>query len=391
MDATVTLQELVYSGYLSHGAFVFGNETENIQHNDGNIAKDIEGRQQILNSAKISLMLTKKISESIQNENDEKKENNNSQTSLRLKNILVKLSKRCPEVGHAAGSDATQNKYPDETTNNNTYPHTQAENSSQILSSKNNELGESTIDDSIRSDSSSVMIEGFLSEVEWPAVNTNGRDEKKHYENEGEVNPPPDSILDFFGTISHCSDTADPNNYEPCTDGGVNEQLKTSTHGTRWILLGMEINAPDDVLDTAQTSVQDSMYDLPMQILGNIFYSIFSLDKEQLFQSFRKEELACSRIIEVNDDFDESSPRISKNRRNADTSLFSHLLESGKCPISVCRLISDMIDADGDGDSKADSPVNSLDEVIQDLEQMINYVSCWHITIICQNSTHSIF
>ena len=55
------------------------------------------------------------------------------------------------------------------------------------------------------------------------------------------------------------------------------------------------------------------------------------------------------------------------------TILFSELVDCGDYPISVCRLLSDMIGTDDGG--MTDSPCISLEEVMDDLEQMSSHPS----------------
>mmetsp|Transcript_32513 Transcript_32513/g.78696 ORF Transcript_32513/g.78696 Transcript_32513/m.78696 type:complete len:1338 (-) Transcript_32513:142-4155(-) len=64
----------------------------------------------------------------------------------------------------------------------------------------------------------------------------------------------------------------------------------------------------------------------------------------------------------------DGSRQNSKIRRGgeAGNSLFSTLLETRQYPVSVCRLLHDMLD------ERSDSYISSLDDAIQDLEQMSN-------------------
>ena len=140
---------------------------------------------------------------------------------------------------------------------------------------------------------------------------------------------------------------------------GELQQMKT------FILHGMDIIVPPKNEGIDQQERQYHSYP-PIQILGKLLYSIFSIGKSPPSNLFIEGEAKTTRRAS---DVSETS-RHSKSPRPTEPTLFSRLIETKSFPISICRLLSDLIDIGPSG--TADSPFTSLEEVIQDLEQMIS-------------------
>lgn len=105
-----------------------------------------------------------------------------------------------------------------------------------------------------------------------------------------------------------------------------------------------------------------------MQILGKILYLALSLD--QAYPIDLSSVLFCSTI--PNKPSNGSAPmNPTKKERVTDDSLLARLIDSKTLPVSMCRLLSDLIDSGPAG--KADTPITNVNDVIQDLEQMITH------------------
>ncbi|KAL7536058.1 hypothetical protein ACHAXR_006893, partial [Thalassiosira sp. AJA248-18] len=130
-----------------------------------------------------------------------------------------------------------------------------------------------------------------------------------------------------------------------------------------WTLLSIDI-IPIFKIDSNQKAPHHKKMS-PMQILGNHIHAIYSRGNQQSFS------LPSDTTISPDLEENSSKQRSSKQRATNGRSLFSSLLETGEYPVSVCRLLSDMIES-GDGES-AENPFTSFDDVIQDLEQMSNH------------------
>ena len=113
---------------------------------------------------------------------------------------------------------------------------------------------------------------------------------------------------------------------------------------------------------------QQQQHPTPKQILGKLLYSIFSMGQSPPSDLFVAGTISPQPSNGAGGSGADHSS--SKSFRSAETSLFSELIEAKLFPVSACRLLSDLIDIGPDG--KADSPVRSFEEVIQDLEQMMS-------------------
>ena len=102
----------------------------------------------------------------------------------------------------------------------------------------------------------------------------------------------------------------------------------------------------------------------PMQILGKHIQAIFSPMNHQLSSGLTKH-------TQNSDNYDASVQHPPKLRMLDNNSLFFTLVEAGNYPLSVCRLISDMVDVGNGG--KSEHPFTTFDDVIDDLEQMTSH------------------
>ena len=142
-----------------------------------------------------------------------------------------------------------------------------------------------------------------------------------------------------------------------------------------WTLLGMEIRVHENSSSPTKTLEISQTRDLQkMQHLGRMIYEVFSFDNQTLPSIF-KNLLVLDESGTYNESSNESDlrQRIPKLQRYKEKSLFSDLLEVGHYPLSVCRLLSDMIDIFED--EMADVPFTKLEDVIEDLEQMSSHPS----------------
>lgn len=142
-----------------------------------------------------------------------------------------------------------------------------------------------------------------------------------------------------------------------------------------WTLIKMDIipaaPSPPEVVSANECISSDvpistprSSHESMIQHLGELMYTIFSQNKKKLhdFEALRcnAEPDKCTSSTETQDTPLEDKP-----------SLFSNLFKTGEYPVSVCRLLSDMIDTGIGG--KADTPFKTINEVTADLEQMSSH------------------
>ena len=140
-----------------------------------------------------------------------------------------------------------------------------------------------------------------------------------------------------------------------------------SGHEVHWTILGMEIQANAKTSTPSRTS-DNPHYDLQkMQLLGKLIYGVFSPQAEQSLPAIFEKLLILGVGEECNDKSDQEQRSRKLQRCNGKT-FFDDLLQSGHYLVSVCRLLSDMIDIGSDG--MADSPFATLEDVIDDLQQM---------------------
>jgi hypothetical protein len=104
-----------------------------------------------------------------------------------------------------------------------------------------------------------------------------------------------------------------------------------------------------------------------MQILGKILYLALSLDQAHPIDL--PSVLFSSTIPNKPSNGSPMNP--TKKERVTDDSLLARLIDSKTLPVSICRLLSDLIDSGPSG--KADSPITNVNDVIQDMEQMITH------------------
>jgi hypothetical protein len=168
-------------------------------------------------------------------------------------------------------------------------------------------------------------------------------------------------LADFFVYLQDASPYAD-NGYDSdycstSTASATVGTLKTS------ILTEVEIISPLRI-DGRQSTPQELS---EMQILGKILYLALSLD--QAYPIDLSSVLLCSTIPNKPSNGSPMNP--TKKERVTDDSVLSRLIENKTLPVSICRLLSDLIDSGPAG--KADSPIDNVNEVIQELEQMITH------------------
>jgi len=125
---------------------------------------------------------------------------------------------------------------------------------------------------------------------------------------------------------------------------------------TTLVVLGLHVlPAPNRICDQSLEELT------PMNVLANHIRVIFS-PVDQKIPAYFDPTMRLD---------DTSVQRYPKHRMVKGDSLFSLLLETGNYPTSICRLLSDIIGVGNEG--KAENPYTSIDDVILDLEQMLNY------------------
>ena len=131
--------------------------------------------------------------------------------------------------------------------------------------------------------------------------------------------------------------------------------------GDLYFLCGVEIRTKEHIAATENFSYDDIM--VPIQVAGRFIHAIFSCKTEQLLPRTVSAPGEGGKGEEYN------LNQASKSRKSDNDSLFSTLLETGEYPISICRLLSDVME---EGSIDIRNPITSLNDVIQDLEQMSN-------------------
>lgn len=150
----------------------------------------------------------------------------------------------------------------------------------------------------------------------------------------------------------------------------LTDSVLTSNHK---VLLGLEIFS-HEALDTSK--LNDSRFpldfDMKMRVLGSLLYSLFLNGSDPPFNivppdilnsTFRNEENG-----DIAHDDERGVYRQTKASRTQEGTVLAKLLESDAFPVSICQLLSDMIDIGPGG--KANDPFKSFDDVVYDLEQM---------------------
>ena len=148
-------------------------------------------------------------------------------------------------------------------------------------------------------------------------------------------------------------------------DGPAPTAAKDGARTQRSILLGAEIIAPASVNTPHKDEGEKEQPLQEIQILGKLLCSVFSLDQSHPIDLCVP---SATYLHAVETDSQPMNP--SKSLRVADQSLLSRLIETESFPMSVCRLLSDLLNVSPNG--KADSPFESVEDVILDLEQMIS-------------------
>lgn len=170
----------------------------------------------------------------------------------------------------------------------------------------------------------------------------------------------------FFANIGdHNTDNATTS--PPTCNGNAN-----ASGGQKCTLLGIQLLAPIRV--NSQRDQQERVQQeqrgkdkaiLQYQILGKLLYLIFSLGESPPLDLLGT---TIEPSATQNNGCGKDEQHRSSKKSSRDTSLFSRLIESKAYPISICRLLSDLIDID-----RAHSPFRSFEEIIQDLENMTCY------------------
>lgn len=108
-----------------------------------------------------------------------------------------------------------------------------------------------------------------------------------------------------------------------------------------------------------------------IQRLGCLIYSVFSGGNDPPPQYSSPSLSAISSCADTNKYHFEREGRKLKSSRSEDTTILSDLLECNRYPISICHFLSDMIDTGPEG--KATNPFTTMEEILQDLEEMISH------------------
>mmetsp|Transcript_29350 Transcript_29350/g.63181 ORF Transcript_29350/g.63181 Transcript_29350/m.63181 type:complete len:1300 (-) Transcript_29350:155-4054(-) len=127
-----------------------------------------------------------------------------------------------------------------------------------------------------------------------------------------------------------------------------------STDDNQWKLVDMGMKYFDNAQISSES--EEGTSGTILQSLGNLLHAIFS-PKDALVPEAQDPNGFLGEEIET--------AQGGGKRRSANKSLFHQLIQNG-LPISVCRLLSDLID----GGANSDHSEISVDHVIQDLEQM---------------------
>lgn len=148
-------------------------------------------------------------------------------------------------------------------------------------------------------------------------------------------------------------------------DGPASTAANDSARSQTSILLGVDIIAPTSINTMNRTEQRQQEQPLPkMEILGKLLWSVFSLDQSSI-------DLCVPSATTLHaDETNSYAKNPSKSLRVTDQNLLSRLIDTELFPMAVCRLLSDLLDVDRN--CKTNSPFVSVEDVIQDLEQMIS-------------------
>ncbi|KAL7553733.1 hypothetical protein ACHAWF_018684 [Thalassiosira exigua] len=149
-----------------------------------------------------------------------------------------------------------------------------------------------------------------------------------------------------------------------------------------WALAGVEIMHPCAMFHrrgghAKNNNAEPTGTTAEIRRLGELIYALLSgegklpLPVRGSNESFRSNESGSdeSRAHSLAELRDSRSKK--KRVQEVDSSFFASLVESGEYPISMCRLLSDMIDTGVGGRSKV--PFETVDEVVADLERMLSF------------------
>mmetsp|Transcript_3889 Transcript_3889/g.8568 ORF Transcript_3889/g.8568 Transcript_3889/m.8568 type:complete len:1443 (+) Transcript_3889:166-4494(+) len=145
---------------------------------------------------------------------------------------------------------------------------------------------------------------------------------------------------------------------------------------------GVDIIFPTRINDLQHQELQHSMA-TPMQILGKILYSLFCRGDPPPFDfSMGNNSQEMEGTDDADDDeyIDGRSSRTVRRPQKSE-SVLSQLVDKKVFPISISRLLSDLIDTGPEG--QADCPFYHFDDVTQELTQMMAQPS------ICLYDSHS--
>ena len=330
---TTSLREFINSGYLSNTSLRLvgdyakynnvastGNETAPPDQSKSSFSK-----LHSLNCTKLSLLLAKVYAAKLDeySRNDQKNDDTIELDSLQFDNFFLKIYL---EDTAAAGKNNATNLNGNSSGKINS-PPTLAEG----VGYEEKKIGANVDDDDI------IDPELLLS-VAFDAPNQGG---------EAKVDIPQDS------GAQHASTKALAGN-DVIFDPSVSPLNKNIPGSTTWTILDINIICHNS------SNISSNQF-TPIQLLGNHIHAIYSQGNEQHLSS----PIGRTGCESGGGDFSGDPP--SSKQRMVSHELFSTLIERGY-PVSVCRLLSDMIDLGGTGN--ADNPYTTLDDVIQDLEQM---------------------
>mmetsp|Transcript_5250 Transcript_5250/g.10776 ORF Transcript_5250/g.10776 Transcript_5250/m.10776 type:complete len:1536 (-) Transcript_5250:31-4638(-) len=166
---------------------------------------------------------------------------------------------------------------------------------------------------------------------------------------------------------------SDDTNYIPSDDAdNIQTFLTLQATGrplTNKVLIGVDIISPWCIEDSEedQNSGQTRDVSEAIQHLGCLLYSLFCHGNDPPSNYLPSSNLPPSSRVNAKGNREDVEGRQSKISRPSDTILFSLLL-SNALPISICHLLSDMIDIGPLG--KAKNPFQSIEDVERDLEEM---------------------
>jgi len=346
---TLSLQELISSGCLSESTFAFDHEVSDTPEIYNSISKD---KLSSLNAVKVSLLLSKVFHDLYPSFHGP------SLAKLDSSNVFIQ-AKCCAEVD-------LEPTTPDDAGGEPIGAPARAEGGAHRFS--NRSIGVIDGEDSISSNSSfdAALDEIFADDHEAGQEDgSNGSDEigcggfRRSQRTEGTT-----SAVDATDMNRHSTGRA----LIPISDTvqfrAIDRSSMCKLHCT---LVSLVIICEPLDNGSSPPPTQGVSSSAALQILGNLVHAVFS-QRENPSTALQADD-----SLEANDDIiiASNAPRRSRPRRNENGSLFFRLSRSGRYPISICRLLSDMIDVGLDG--KADAPFASVDEVIEDLQQMSLY------------------